>query len=125
MEHLPEEKVTDRGNHGKGCRGNRPAAGGAAARMGRVLDFPPRFGFPGRTGGLFAEWLYADEPRVVNDLRVPHGDPAGEFLAGQRSALLIPIYESGVATNAVVLTREEPNAFPPEQVPELVWMSNL
>jgi sigma-B regulation protein RsbU (phosphoserine phosphatase) len=81
--------------------------------------------FPVQTGGLFAEWLYADEPRVVNDLLVPHGDPAGEYLAGQRSALSIPIYEDGVAMNAVVLTREEPDAFLPEQVPELVWMSNL
>jgi sigma-B regulation protein RsbU (phosphoserine phosphatase) len=81
--------------------------------------------FPVRTGGLFADLLYADEPRLVGDLRVPHGDPAGEFLDGQRSALSIPIYENGAAVNAVVLTREEPDAFPPEQVPELVWMSNL
>ena len=81
--------------------------------------------FPVRTGGVFADLAYADEPRVVTDLRVPHGDPAAEFLGGQRSALSIPVFEHGTAVTTVVVTREEPDAFPPEQVPELVWMTNL
>jgi len=81
--------------------------------------------FPVRTGGLFADLVYADDPRLINDLRVPHGDPAAEFLEGQRSALSIPIFEHGAAVNTVVVTREDANAFPPEQVPELVWLTNL
>lgn len=81
--------------------------------------------FPVRTGGLLAELAYADEPRLIPELRVPHGDPASEFLDGQQSLLAIPIFEHGAAVNTVVVTREQADAFPPEQVPELVWMTNL
>ena len=76
-------------------------------------------------GGILGELLYADEPRVIDDLHVSDDDPAAEYLAGQRSLLAIPLFDHGTATNMVVVTREETNAFPREQVPELVWMSNL
>lgn len=81
--------------------------------------------FPVLTGGLLADLLYADEPRLLPHLRVAHGDPAAEFLDGQGSLLSIPIFDHGAAVNTVILTREEPDAFRPEQVPELVWMCNL
>src|SRR5262249_33621009 len=42
-----------------------------------------------------------------------------------RSAAVIPMYDGGVSLNMVVLLRREPAAFPPEQFPELVWLSNL
>jgi phosphoserine phosphatase RsbU/P len=81
--------------------------------------------FPIVHGGLFSELLYSDEPVLMDDLSVSVTDPAAEYLDGQQSLLAIPIFEHGSALNTVVLTREEPNAFAPEQVPELVWMSNL
>jgi sigma-B regulation protein RsbU (phosphoserine phosphatase) len=56
---------------------------------------------------------------------VDAADPAHEYLVGQQSLLAIPIFEHGVAQQNIVLTREEPAAFAPEQVPELVWMTNL
>jgi sigma-B regulation protein RsbU (phosphoserine phosphatase) len=79
-------------------------------------------------GGLLADLLYADEPRVIDDLEaieLAPGDPAGEFLRGQRSLLSIPLFEHGTAQSLMVVTRADPRAFPREQVPELVWMSNL
>ena len=92
-------------------------------------DMPDPFGnsdrFPTVSGGLFESLLYADEPKLFDDLRLPPGDPAAEFLGGQRSLLAIPIFERGSASNVIVLTREEPRAFAPEQIPELVWMTNL
>jgi phosphoserine phosphatase RsbU/P len=81
--------------------------------------------FPIIRGGFFSELLYADEPLLFDDLRLSSSDPAARYLDGQQSLLAIPIYEHGSALNTVVLTREESHAFPPEQVPELVWMSNL
>ena len=72
---------------------------------------------PQLQGGLFAELLYADEPRVIDDLQLSTGDPAFEYLADQRSLLAIPLFENGEAINMVVITREETNAFPREQVP--------
>ena len=77
------------------------------------------------SGGLFAELLYADMPQVIDQLELAPGDPAAEFLDGQQSLLAIPIYEDGEAVNTLIVTREEPEAFPREQVPDLVWMTNL
>jgi phosphoserine phosphatase RsbU/P len=81
--------------------------------------------FPVVSGGLLGDLLYADEPNLLADLALPASDPASEFLAGQRSVLSIPIFDQGSAQTTVVLAREEPDAFRPEQVPELVWMTNL
>jgi phosphoserine phosphatase RsbU/P len=76
-------------------------------------------------GGLFAELLYGDQPRLFDDVQVADGDPAAEYVAGMRSMLAIPMYDQGVALNMVLTMRREPSAFPPEQFPEIVWLSNL
>ena len=75
--------------------------------------------------GLFSDLIHTGRPRLIDDLVVADDDPAAPYLAGQRSLLAIPLFDAGDAVNMVVLTREQPNAFPPERVPELVWMSNL
>jgi phosphoserine phosphatase RsbU/P len=75
--------------------------------------------------GLFSDLVYDGRPRIIDDLAVQADDPAVPFLAGQRSLMAIPLFDGGDAINMVVLTREEPAAFPAERCPELVWMSNL
>ncbi len=76
-------------------------------------------------GGLLAELLYGDQPRIIDNLTVDPDDPAAEYLAGQRSLLAIPHFESGVAQNMVVVTREDTESFPRERVADLVLLSNL
>ena len=76
-------------------------------------------------GGLFAELIYGDEPKVIGDLDVSPEDPAAAYLAGHRSLMAIPLFDQGVALNMVVRLRKAPSAFPEEQLPELVWLSNL
>jgi sigma-B regulation protein RsbU (phosphoserine phosphatase) len=76
-------------------------------------------------GGVLAELIYGDEPRIIDDLCVAADDPAAEYLAGQRSLLAIPLYDQGVALNMVVIMRQEPAAFDREQLPQTVWLSNL
>ena len=39
--------------------------------------------------------------------------------------MAIPMFDQGVALNMVILLRKEPAAFASEELPELVWMSNL
>jgi sigma-B regulation protein RsbU (phosphoserine phosphatase) len=80
---------------------------------------------PVHSGGLLADLLYGDQARLIDDLSVPADDPAAEYLAGQRSLLAIPHFDGGSAPNMVVLTREEPGAFPRERIPDLVLLSNL
>jgi sigma-B regulation protein RsbU (phosphoserine phosphatase) len=75
--------------------------------------------------GLFSELVHDGRPRIIDELAVPADDPAAPFLAGQRSLMAVPLFDGGDAVNMVVLTREQPGAFPPERAPDLVWMSNL
>src|SRR5205814_3880267 len=76
------------------------------------------------SGGLLAELLYGDEPRLFNDLRVPADDPAAEYLADYRSMVAVPLYDGGTALNMALLMRREPGAFDPEELPDLVMTSN-
>lgn len=76
-------------------------------------------------GGVFADLLYSDEPRIIDDLDVPADDPAYEYLAGQRSLAAVPHYDGGKSINMVVFTRAQPRAFDHDAFPGTVWMSNL
>jgi sigma-B regulation protein RsbU (phosphoserine phosphatase) len=76
-------------------------------------------------GGICAELLYGDEPRLFDDFHVPADDPAFEYLDGYRSLAAIPMYDRGVALNMILFLRREPGGFLPEQFPQWVWMSNL
>ncbi|MFO0801240.1 MAG: PP2C family protein-serine/threonine phosphatase [Gemmataceae bacterium] len=81
---------------------------------------------PVHRGGVLAELLYAEEPRLIPDLKlIDDDDPAAVYLAGQRSVLAIPHFEQGIAVNAIVLAREEPDAFSRDRLPDLVMLSNL
>ena len=75
---------------------------------------------PALQGGLLAELIYGDKTAVLDDLTWAADDPAGEYFAGQRSLLAIPMFDQGESLNMVVLFHEEPNAFPREQIPDLV-----
>ncbi|HVS36172.1 MAG TPA: PP2C family protein-serine/threonine phosphatase [Gemmataceae bacterium] len=77
------------------------------------------------SGGLLAELIYGDQPRLFDDLRVPDDDPAAEYLAEFRSVVAIPLYDGGAALNMALLMRREPGAFDPADLPDLVMMSNL
>ncbi len=76
-------------------------------------------------GGLFADLIYGNEPRIIDQLELAPGDPAEKYLAGQRSLQAIPQLDQGVALNMAIQTRSVPDGFDPEQLPETVWMANL
>ncbi len=76
-------------------------------------------------GGIFAELIYCGEPRVFDDFQLAAQEPAAEYLGDCRSLLAIPMYDHGESLNMVILLRSEPAAFPKEQIPDLVWRSNL
>ncbi len=80
---------------------------------------------PVLSGGLLGELIYGDVPRVIDDIRVADDDPGFEYLKGHRSLLAVPHYHQGVGQNMAIMLRDEPNAFPPDQVPDWVWISNL
>src|SRR5262245_50558558 len=65
------------------------------------------------------------ERRVIDDLHIADNEPAAEYLAGFASLVAIPMYDQGESLNMVVLLREQPAAFPKDDIPDLVWRSNL
>ena len=94
-------------------------------RTESINPWSERDRLPILSGGMLGELIYGDEPRIINDLKVAPDDPGAAFLAGQRSILAIPLYDGGEGLNMVAFLRKEPNAYHQEELPELVWMSNL
>jgi len=78
-------------------------------------------------GGLLADLIYGDEPRLIDDLAplLASDDPAFDYLAGFRSLMAVPHFDQGEGLNMVVTLQEEPAAFDPEKFPEWVWVSSL
>jgi sigma-B regulation protein RsbU (phosphoserine phosphatase) len=77
------------------------------------------------SGGLFARLIYSGEPVVIDDIVPSPDDPAAEYLEGIRSLLAIPMYDQGDSLNMVVLLGDRPCAFDRNDLPDLVWRSNL
>ena len=76
-------------------------------------------------GGLIARLIYGNETVLLEDFEVSADEPAYEFLAGHRSLLAIPMFDQGVSMNMVIMLQREANGFDPEQIPDIVWRSNL
>lgn len=75
--------------------------------------------------GILGELIYADKPQLLNDFKVDPSDPAYEHLAPFRSVFAVPQYDNGVATNMVLMLRNEINGFNPRHAPMTLWMANL
>ena len=75
--------------------------------------------------GLLGELLYEARPRIINGLDIADDDPAGEHLSGLGSLLAIPHFEGGQVLNMVVTGSFQTDAFDPDRLPEMFWLSNL
>lgn len=78
-------------------------------------------------GGLLADLVYGDQPRIIDDLLplLADDEPAAAYLAGQRSLMAIPHFDRGRGLNMVVALREQPGAWERELFPERFWISSL
>ena len=78
-------------------------------------------------GGLLADLIYGDEPRLIDDITplLAPDDPAIEYLEGFRSLMAAPHYDQGVALNMVITLQPEAAGFDPETFPEWYWVSSL
>jgi phosphoserine phosphatase RsbU/P len=76
-------------------------------------------------GGLLAELIYSNFPRIINDLQISRDEPATQYLSGFRSLVAIPMFEQGVSLNMVISLAREPGAFRDDDLPGMVWLSNL
>src|SRR6478735_6262251 len=92
---------------------------------GEINPWREKSRLPLLKGGLLSKLIYSDEPIIIDDLEIDPDDPAAEYLEGHRSLAAIPMYDQGVALNMVVLLRKERAGFPPDEFPQMVWMTNL
>lgn len=76
-------------------------------------------------GGLLAELIYGDQPRVIDELQLDPNDPAIEYLQDHKSLVAIPLFDQGHALNMVVQLRNTVRAFNADFLPEHCWMANL
>lgn len=76
-------------------------------------------------GGILGQLIWADEPRIIDDLVVDPDDPAHAYLDGYRSLAALPLYDGGAALNMVILLRRPRAAFAREDFPNLVLTGNL
>ncbi len=76
-------------------------------------------------GGILADIAYADEPVIINDLRVSGDDPGHAIIGEYRSLGAIPLYDQGQGLNWVLAFSREPDYFTHDDFPERVWVSNL
>ncbi len=76
-------------------------------------------------GGILGDLIYADEPRIINDLRVDPDDPGATFLDGMGAIMTCPQYQKREAKTLQVFLRRPGKPFEPSILPELVWTSNL
>jgi sigma-B regulation protein RsbU (phosphoserine phosphatase) len=78
-------------------------------------------------GGLLADLIYGDEPRLIDDitLLLTPDDPAFEYLSGFHSLMAAPHFDQGVALNMVITLQPEVASFDPETFPEWFWVSSL
>ena len=76
-------------------------------------------------GGLLEQLGYSNRTTIIDDLQLSPDDPAFEYFDGFRSLLAIPMYDDGESLNTVVLLQKKPYAFERNNVPDLVWRTNL
>jgi len=77
------------------------------------------------SGGMVADLFYSGRPQQLELLSLGEDDPAYEHLKPFRSMVAVPHFDGGVALNMVLILFDDVDAFPTEQLPELVWTSNL
>src|SRR5262249_34484121 len=79
---------------------SRPGLARPASRVTRssrwqteVNPWKQKDALPLHRGGLLAELIYANRPRLFDDLQISPDEPAGEYLEGFRSAAVIPMFD--------------------------------
>jgi sigma-B regulation protein RsbU (phosphoserine phosphatase) len=76
-------------------------------------------------GGLLADLIYQETPRLLEDYTLAPDEPAAEYLHGFRLLSAIPHFHGGVATNMVITLHSDPASFERDRFPEMVLTSNL
>lgn len=75
--------------------------------------------------GWLAQQIEQEVPKLIGDLRLEDDPVLGDALRHYRSAMVIPLFDSGEALNWSIALHSEPNAFSEKQVEEFLLRGNL
>lgn len=75
--------------------------------------------------GIIGEWIYANRPFVIQDLKVDPSDPAAEHFAGMKAAFVMPQYDAGEALNMFIMLWADPAELDVGTLPDVHWRGNL
>ena len=75
--------------------------------------------------GLFQELLYTGLPVYLPNLEIDEDDPAHKYMGECASVIAIPAFDDGIARNMYVMAQKSCNAFDAEEIPDMVWRTNL
>ncbi|MBI1190406.1 MAG: SpoIIE family protein phosphatase [Tepidisphaera sp.] len=84
-----------------------------------------RHKLPLLSGGLLGELIYANEPRLILDLKPDPADPGYEYLQGMKALMTLPQYENGESLNLAIMLYDDPEKVDQEGFPNAVWQANL
>ncbi len=76
-------------------------------------------------GGLLADLVHGDQPRMLPDVHVEPDDSAYEYLKDVRSLVALPIYEGGTIVNMVLRMSRRPAAWGHLRLADAVLEANL
>lgn len=76
-------------------------------------------------GGVLADLIYSDTPRVLRDVSIPRSEPAHEFLQGARALLALPMFDDGIGLNMVVRMSPQPDGFDRVSLASSLLTANL
>ena len=80
---------------------------------------------PTRTGGFISKLIATPTPKLCHNLRI-HDDPVlGDWLAQFGTAMVIPAFTEGVATNWAIILKREPAAYTIADLEEHILRANL
>lgn len=76
-------------------------------------------------GGMMAELIYGNEPRIIDGTEVGTDDPGAAYLREYRTIVALPHFDAGEGLNMVLLMWRRPGALDVERLPETMQMSSL
>jgi len=75
--------------------------------------------------GYLGELLYAAEPRIVTDIKIPDSDPTRAYFDGMRAFYTLPQWDDGAVLNMSVIMFADPASIDATQYPNMLWQANL
>jgi len=84
-----------------------------------------RHKLPTHTGGFIGKLIASPAPKLCHNLRITSDPVLGDWLAQFGTAMVIPAFTDGIATNWAIILKREPQAYSIDDLEENILRANL